>query len=255
MKKITDYLQELGLTELEALLYQGLLETGPTTVMDLSEHTGIKRITVHFNIKNLIEKGLVAQTVLGSRRQITAEPPERLEYLIEKKERDVQRLRNDFLPLLQTISNLSHVKDGEDIQVKYYEGVNSVRSVYKKILGAKKIYAFVNFNKILSVFPENPSLFQKSLESDPEREFWDIFEVSKESKKIAIKSDKRHHFCFFPPNIEFSDFDFMVFDNKVALIYLNQDKPYAIISNSHTMAAGFKAIHSIVWRVLSDKNY
>ncbi len=255
MKKIIDYLQKLGLTEIEAILYQGLLELGPTTIMELAQHTGIKRITAHFNIKNLIENGLVAQTIHGSRRQITAEPPERLEYLIEKKERQIQSIRNDFFPLLQTISTLSHSKGGEDIQVKYYEGLNAVRPIYREILNAKKIYAFVNFTKIQSVFPENPELFQKALESDPNREFWDIFEASKETRKLAIKSDKRHHFCFFPPNVTFSDFDFMVFDNKVALVYLNQEKPYAIISYSPAMAAGFKAIHSIVWKVLSGKSY
>ena len=73
MKKITDYLQELGLTEIEAAVYQGLLETGPTTVKNLADHIGIKRITTHFNVESLIEKGLIIQTKSGTKRQIIAE--------------------------------------------------------------------------------------------------------------------------------------------------------------------------------------
>jgi len=256
MKKLTDYLQELGLTEIEAVLYHGLLEIGPTTIMELAEHTGIKRITVHFNIKNLIEKGLVAQTIQGSRRQITAESPEKLEYLIEQKENKIKRIRSDFSVIMQNISdNLSYTKTGENIQVRYYEGKKAVQSVYREILTAKKIYAFANFNLIQTIFPENPDLFQKAIEDDPEKQIWDIFEATKETRKHMLETDKRHHFCFFPPNVSFSDFDFLIFDNSVAMIYLHPDKPYVIVSHSSAMAAGLRAIHSIVWRVLSGKSY
>lgn len=255
MKKVVDYLQELGLTEIEAKVYQGLFETGPTTVKDLAEHIKLKRITTHFNVENLIEKGLITQTTVGSRRQIVAEPPDKLDYLIDEKENQLHSLRNDFENIVQTLSTTSSQQAGEHIQIEYYEGKNAVQSVYKEILKAKKIYAFVNFNKIPIVFPENPSLFQKALEADSEREIWDIFEVTSETKALAKKIEKRHHYCFFPPNVTLSDFDFMIFDQSVAMIYLHIDKPYAIVSHSKAMATGLRAIHSIVWRVLSGKSY
>ncbi len=255
IKKITDYLKELGLTEIEASLYQGLLEIGPTTVMGLSEHIGIKRITTHFNIKNLIDKGLVAQTIQGARRQIMAEPPERLEYLIEQKENQLHNLRNDFDDIVKAISTTSQQKTSENIQIEYYEGKNAVQSVYKEILKAKNIYAFANFDRLLSVFPENHELFQKALNKNPKMEIWDIFETIIDAQKLASKTNKRHHYCFFPPNMSLSDFDFLIFDDNVSMIYLHQDNPYAIVSHSYAMAAGLKAIHSIVWRVLSGKGY
>lgn len=256
MKKITDYLQELGLTEIEAALYEGLLETGSTTVMELAEHTGIKRITTHFNIENLIKKGLVTQIIVGARRQIMAEGPEKLEYLITQKEREVRRIRDEFSIITKDLSSsLLHSQAGEHVQVKYYEGKEAVQSVYKEILKANVIYAFANFDRLLSVFPENHELFQKTLNQNPKMEIWDIFETTIDSQKLASKTNKRHHFCFFPPNMSLSDFDFLIFDNNVAMIYLNQEKPYAIVSHSYAMAAGLKAIHSIVWKVLSEKGY
>ncbi|KKQ02042.1 MAG: hypothetical protein US11_C0001G0001, partial [Candidatus Roizmanbacteria bacterium GW2011_GWA2_36_23] len=45
MKKVTDYLVQLGLSEIEARLYQGLLEISPCTVMDVADHVSVKRIT------------------------------------------------------------------------------------------------------------------------------------------------------------------------------------------------------------------
>lgn len=255
MKRTTEYLQKLGLTEIEAKVYQGLLEVGPTTIKDLAEHVKIKRITTHFNVENLINKGLVTQTIIGARRQIMSESPAKLDYLIEQKENQLRTLRNDFESIVKALSTTSPQKAGEHIQIEYYEGKDAVQSVYKEILKARNIYAFANFDRLLSVFPENHELFQKTLNQNPKMEIWDIFETTIESQKLANQTNKRHHFCFFPPNMSLSDFDFLISDNSVAMIYLHRDNPYAIVSHSFAMAAGLKAIHSIVWKVLSGKGY
>ncbi len=256
MKKLIDYLEELGLTEFEAKLYEGLLEIGPTSVMELAEHVGVNRITAHFNLRNLIEKGLVAQTLQGSRRQITAESPEKLEYLIEQKENKIKRIRSDFSVIMKTVfDNLSHTKTGEDIQVKYYEGKKALESVYKEVLTAKKIFSFANINQIRSLLPQNTGLFQKAIDEDPKKEIWEIFEASEETRKYVDKANKRYNYCFFPKNISFSNFDFMIFDENIAMVYIHPEKPYAIVTHSPAMAAGFKAIHHIVWEVLSGKSY
>lgn len=256
MKKLINYLKQLGLTELEAKLYEGLLELGPSSVMELAKYTGIKRITVHFNINNLIEKGLVAQTIQGSRRQITAESPEKLEYLIEQEENKIKKIRSDFSVIMQTISNnLSRTKTGENIQIKYYEGKKALESVYKKVLTAKKIYSFVNINQIRTLLPQNTGLFKKAIDEDPDKEIWEIFEASEQTRKYVDKANKRYHYCFFPQNISFSSFDFMIFDENIAMVYIHPEKPYAIVTHSPAMAAGLKAIHHIVWEVLSGESY
>lgn len=140
MKKITDYLQELGLTELESLLYQGLLETGQTTIMELAEHTGIKRITVHFNIENLIKKGLVTQSIQGSRRHIKAEPPERLHYLIEQKDFNLENLKKNFSEVENSLKKLipSHVAQS-NMEVKFFQGKKQIQRLYDEILKTKEL--------------------------------------------------------------------------------------------------------------------
>ena len=256
MKKVTDYLVQLGLSEIEARLYQGLLEISPCTVMDVADHVSVKRITAHFGIANLINKGLVSESRRGARRRIIVEPPEHLNYLIEQKEKNIKRIKNDYPDILKTIySSIFQTSASENINIKYYEGKDTIKSLYKEILSAKKIFAFVNSNKIQAIFPENATMFDKALKYDPEKEIWDIFEATKETRKIVKHRIDRHHYCFFPPNVAFSDFDFVIFDNSVAMIYLHIDKPYAIVSHSQAMASGLKAIHSIVWKVLSGAGY
>ena len=103
MKIVQDYLQELGLSEIEAKLYQGLLEKGPSTAMELATHVGLKRITVHFNIESLIQKGLVTESREGARRQIVAEPPERLKYLLDQRFESIKSLRDKFTSIVTVI--------------------------------------------------------------------------------------------------------------------------------------------------------
>ncbi len=253
MKRITDYLQELGLTEIEALLYQGLLETGPTTIMDLAEHTAIKRITVHFNIKNLIEKGLVAQTVLGSRRQITAEPPERLEYLIEKKEQEVKRIREDFSPVLQSISTLANTtKKGEDLQIKYYEGKSSVMHIYEEALEAKEFRAYVNPQELHEVFSDNMNLFIETHKSRKDMQVWEIMENSAEAQRYIKNMPKeRYYYRLIPKGISLSIIDYMMFDGKVAIVNLEKHTTGILISNNHYYESA-KAIYEFVWQMLSQ---
>lgn len=250
IKKITDYLKELGLTEIEAILYQGLLETGPTTVMELAEHVGIKRITAHFNIKNLIEKGIVTQTIQGVRRQIVAEPPERLEYLIVKKEQEVKRIRDDFSPILQTISTLSHTNPSEDLQIKYYEGKQSVMHIYEEALKAKEFRAYVNPQKLHEVFTDNMNLFIETHKRRKDMYVWEIMGNSSEARNY-IKKMPKERYCYklIPEGLDLSIIDYMMFDGKVSIVTLEKHATGILISNEHYYNNA-KALYEFVWQML-----
>lgn len=254
MKKIIDYLQQLGLSEIEAVLYKGLLETGATTVKDLAEHVNVKRITAHFNIERLIERGLVTQVKKGLKRNIVAEPPDRLADLIKKQEQDIEIMKNNFQDTLTTLySIIPTTKKESGVDVRYFEGKASIKSVYQQVLQAKRIYSFVNVNKIQEVFPENSALFKKAFDNNPHMEMWEIIEDTRESRDTMNALNKRYHYSFVPHSITLSDFDFMIFDDHVAMVYVHEVYPYAVVINSSAMANGLQAIHQMVWDVLSTR--
>ncbi len=251
MKKITDYLEELGLSEIEAVLYQGLLETGPTTVMELSEHTSIKRITTHFNINNLIEKGLVAQTIHGARRQIIAEPPERLEYLIEKKVEQVNRLKNKFNDVLQVIQqNSSDSKSLEDVVIKYYEGKKGVQSIYEEMVKASEVHSFINLDKYYDVFPNTENMFWDAFNNNPKRRVWDIAMDSPLARRIA--KGHKHYYCKLIKNSKFfSGFDILIYNNKVAINQLEVDNTIGLIISSQFLFLSMRSLHQAMWKLIS----
>lgn len=253
MKKIEDYFIQLGLSDIESKLYLGLLEKGKCTIMELSNYTNIKRITAHFNVESLVNKGLVSETRIGAKRFIVPENPDRLSYLVEQKLEQGKKLSEslpEMLKLIQAYTPKNESSGEKSTDVRYYEGKKAVKLLYSQILKAKKIYSFANINKIKKVFPENTELFRKSLEKNEDQEMWEILEDSRESRKKSNDLNPRYYYRFIPQSTSFSNIDIIIFDNSIALIHL-EDNPSAVVNYSKDMADGLRAIHKIVWSILS----
>lgn len=253
IKKITDYLEEVGLTEVEATLYQGLLETGPTTVMALAQHTGIKRITTHFNVENLIKRGLVTQTIQGARRQIVAEPPERLEYLVEKKVEDAKNLENKFPDILHTIGSYVREKESDEkITIKYYDDKKGVQSIYHDMLKADKVHSFINLDKYYEVFPGTENIFWDALNANSNREVWDIAVVESPLAKKISKGHKRYYCKFISDTKSFLGFDILIYDDKVSIIVLEKNNTLGLIISSTILFLSLRSLHQTMWELLPN---
>ncbi len=146
-RKITEYLQKVGLSEIEAKLYSGLLETGQTTIMELARHVDVKRITAHFNIERLIEMGLVVETRKGSKRYILAEDPNRIMALLDQQESKIADLRNQFPSFTSAMNEITKkgATDMSDVGILYYEGEQGFRNVCQRSLElARKEVRFIS---------------------------------------------------------------------------------------------------------------
>jgi HTH-type transcriptional regulator, sugar sensing transcriptional regulator len=125
-QEIKETLIDFGLSEHEALVYLSALSLGQSTVNEIAKHSGVKRTTVYPVIECLKRKGIMNIEVKGLKKLFVAESPEKLERIIEDKK---DRLKS-MLPELTAIHSL---KNNESF-IKYYEGVEGVRTVYDTIL-------------------------------------------------------------------------------------------------------------------------
>ncbi len=256
MKKIQDFLEQLGLNKVEAEIYYGLLNHGPSTVKHLAEHTGLNRVTTHFQINNLINKGLVIQIKKDARRQIVAEPPERLAYLIEQKEKGIKQLRDDFPDFIKSIQPaipVSNTKD-EEVEVKFYKGKQGCQLIYEDVLQAKELRTYVNSKEIASYFPDNANLFINNHNKRSDMFIWEIMNKSTifDSKSYANSMVKGRYFVkFIPPSLDLSVIDYMIYDGKVAIVNIKESPTGMIIINSDYYENA-KAIFNFVWKMLPD---
>lgn len=250
MKKIIDYLQQLGLSEIEAILYKGLLETGATTVKELSEHVGIKRITAHFNIERLIERGLVTQIKKGMKRNIVAEPPERLSDLLKQKEQEVELMKNSLQDTLSSLySIIPSGKDTNGVEVKYYEGKKNVQAVYQETLLSNEVHSFVNLDKYYEIFPSTDNHFWEALDKNKNRTVCDIAVDSPLARKLA-KGHNRYYCKFISSENFFTGFDIQIYSNKIAIIQLDEKNTVATVMESKILYESLKVIHQTMWNLL-----
>ena len=62
-------LKQIGLSEKQAGIYLAALELGETTVKEIAKKAEIKRTTIYDLLDEMIESGLIKQTIKESRKK------------------------------------------------------------------------------------------------------------------------------------------------------------------------------------------
>jgi sugar-specific transcriptional regulator TrmB len=252
MRKITDYFKQLGFSEIEARLYQGLLEIGQSSVMELADHIGVNRITAHFNTQNLIKDGLITQTMKGSHRQLVAESPENLKSLIEEKKEQLKEVESKFPQMLEEFQTiLTRNVSGVSPFFKYYEGEKGFKEVCQRSLDhAKKEILFISnldeWYKVYTVEYDNAHYIPIRLKNKIPLKML-VFktkltqEMKKEDKELL------REIKFLPSDVKFNS-TIIIYENEVSMMI--SSKPYtAIVINNKEYFKTFKGIFSMFWGI------
>ncbi len=115
-----------GLSTHEGAVYLAMLELGPSVVLKIARQSGVKRTTIYAVVESLRAKGLVGVEERGLKKVFVAESPERLERILEEQKNSLQA----SFPELQALYSLR----GNDSVIRYYRGVEAMRSVYDEML-------------------------------------------------------------------------------------------------------------------------
>jgi sugar-specific transcriptional regulator TrmB len=253
MKKIRDFLSNLGLTETEINIYVKLLELGRTSVSELARTLEMNRVTAHFTIQGLIDKGLITHVKEGRSRELTAQPPEALKYLIEQKDKEVKLLNEQFTSTLPMLTGLMPQinQESKEFDVKFFEGIQGVRAIYREVLKAKELRSYVNIQAISSVLPENPAMFPEATRLK-HLKMWEIIENSPKSQEYLKTIDPHNYFYkFIPTSSKLSTFDYMIFDGKIAMISGTEKLNGLMIINTN-LYLNARTLFEIMWNLLPD---
>lgn len=253
MKKIRDFLSNLGLTETEINIYVKLLEVGRCSVSEIARTLNMNRVTAHFTIQGLIDKGLITHVKEGRSRELTAQPPEALQYLIERKDKEVKSLHEQFTGTLPMLTELMPVKNFSEssFDVKHFEGLQGIRAIYREVLKSKELRSYVNIQAISSVFPENPAMFPEATRLK-DLKMWEIIEDSPKSQEY-LKTVNPHNYLhkFMPPTAKLSTFDYMIFDGKIAMISGTEKLNGLMIINAN-LYQNARTLFEVMWSLLPD---
>lgn len=124
-EQLEQVLRDMGLSEGGARLYLTMLENGPSTVLRISQLSGLRRTTIYGLIDQLKELGIARIDVHGFKKLYAAEPPAKLESVITAR----KLLLDKYLPDLEKITGTDATSF-----LKIYEGVAAVKGVYEDLI-------------------------------------------------------------------------------------------------------------------------
>lgn len=146
-------LQQIGLNEKEAVVYQTLLETGPVAAQEILKTVAKKMTTTRPNLYNILaalkEKGLLTEKVKKGKNLFEPESPARLVNVFEEAAQKASQARKNLeiiLPELTSLYNLTTQKPA----VQFYEGIEGIKTVLADSLTSKQmIYTYADMEAII----------------------------------------------------------------------------------------------------------
>lgn len=127
-------LKKLGLKENEARIYLTSLESGPATMKQLAERTGLTRPTAYEIVSRLIKRGLFIEANINKKRVFAAQSPEALLGVLRAEQRALVEREREFLRIISTLE--SRYVMGPAGGIRVYQGANALDALEERIVQA-----------------------------------------------------------------------------------------------------------------------
>jgi sugar-specific transcriptional regulator TrmB len=245
-----EILTKFGLIPNEAKVYESLLQLGEAKVQEISLKANIHRRTVYDELKKLIEKGLVNESIVKGEKRFVATNPQRLIEILKEKESMIKNV----LPQMQGLYKSLEKKE----EARFFKGIEGFKLYLQAILDEGKDVYFIG----AKAFWLDPRLKHYLRHFDKERKkrkikFYHIFdhEIKKEKKEILKLVGKPYK--FLPPKYSsqtaidiFGDYVVTFVGVEVGKLH---DEPLQFMLKSKELAEGYKKYFQFMWDHLPNE--
>lgn len=126
------HLKKIGLSDKEAAVYIASMQLGPQTVQNISRKSQVARATTYLVLESLMKKGLISRYEERGKPIFIAEAPHQLERLINDREQQIAKDKEELKELLPLLQAFMMTEDQRPL-VRYYEGVEGLRALRSEI--------------------------------------------------------------------------------------------------------------------------
>ncbi|MBD3362352.1 hypothetical protein GF362_01380 [Candidatus Dojkabacteria bacterium] len=247
---LTNIFKQLGLKEEHEKVYLANLAWGETIITNLARKTKIPRTTVYLLIEDLLNFGLVTQTLKNGKTYYVPASPEILETLLEQKQKQLQ---NSIFELKSKMSDIKAMNNSNSKKpkVEFLEGSEGIKQAYERTFEAEEIWIQCLTEDYQQVIPDNffedyfNRFFKKSDIKSKE-----ILKLDDEDYVSKYQSDKNLQLRV--PIQSKTETDFWVYDNKVTFISFNKDRPYALVIEDEDIARCVRNMYDLAWKRASE---
>jgi len=131
-KRAQEVLEQFGLSENEAVIYQASIELGESSPFVISKFTGIARTSVYSVLTDLALKGLIelesATGLMKQQTKVKAKNPSELRQILWKKRADLVKQEVDILEILPFLKQ-EYLKDTTNADFQFFPGSEGAKHV------------------------------------------------------------------------------------------------------------------------------
>jgi sugar-specific transcriptional regulator TrmB len=250
-EQLVTHIEELGLSNKEARVYVANLMLGASSVQNIADQAGIKRVTTYVILESLIGLGLVSQSMKGKKTYFIAEEPTNLERLLDKREQELKDQKINFDQILPELLGLKSIPK-ESPHVKFYDGAEGIKGIFATFFSSyagniNQTYGVSNLDQLHAFFPElaktgvNPERAKNKISSQflytttrgP---------IYKETDEISNRESR-----WVPAEKYPFQGDFNIVGDYIILLSLSGSNPIGITIHSRDLAQGMLALFNLAW--------
>ena len=132
-------------------MYLPSLELGSATVEVISKVAEVNHSTTYVQIVAMMERGLMSTHQVGKKTMYTAESPDNLKRLYQKR---IEELQSEAKELDTCMPELTRIYDsaGERPVVRYFHGKDGIATIRNEILKNKQVLVATSFDDLWATF-------------------------------------------------------------------------------------------------------
>jgi len=129
--ELIESLINLGLNEKEARIYLALLPMGKATAYSVAIRSGFKKPTAYVILNNLVSKGFVLKIPYQDKHNFIAKSPKECMSIAKEKIYSAENMLPELVALQKR-------EEDEKANVSYYEGLDGIKEMNKKLIAVMK---------------------------------------------------------------------------------------------------------------------
>ena len=246
MAHIAEELKKIGLNGSEVKVYKYLLSNGISTPSAIGKGTGIARTNTYHILNSLKEMKLVDKQERGKRFVYLAGNPSSTLRVLERRKQAME----DVLPEL--VALYKNQKNKPVFQ--FFEGKDGLEDLYmQSTLAKEEIHAIGSTEKLEKAVPGLLKKYQIEIKKKG-LILTDLLEGSargKTAKMLKEIGGSLYSSRFLPNDSEGIPTDILIWDDKVALVTLEDPVFGTLIQNQH-LADTFRALFKFAWKASAE---
>ena len=235
-------LKSIGLSPGEIKVYLSILKTGPSTINQITEKTGLERRGIYDIINKLIERGLISYIKEGKKRVLRCSHPKKILDKTEEKIESLKKLERQVLEFTK-IYEESKLK----ISAEVFRGKEGIKAVFEDMLNYKESFFIGGGYYIKDILPHYwPQYNKRRIKLKIK---WYNLAIHEVKKKESL-GENLIHTKFLPKGFSITPSVIFIYGNKVANVLWDEDF-FAFVIESKAITDNYRKYHKYIWNKIA----